>query len=80
MTSAAERLAIDMIKLPLPDRANLAHLLIESLDSDYDSNVANDWKAVIAKRSQEIKEGKVICRPSLDVVDEIKEKIKNVSS
>ena len=79
MTLVAEKLAVDMIKLPLPDRANLAHLLIESLDSNYDNNIDNDWKKVISKRSQEIKKGKVICRPSLDVVDEIKEKIKNVS-
>ena len=75
MTLVAEKLAVDMIKLPLPDRANLAHLLIESLDSNYDDNIDDDWKRVISKRSQEIKEGKVICRPSLDVVDEIKGKI-----
>lgn len=80
MTLVAEKLAVDMIKLSLPDRANLAHLLIESLNSNYDNNIDHDWKKVISKRSQEIKAGKVICRSSLDVVDEIKKKIKNVSS
>ena len=80
MTLVAEKIAVDMIKLPLSDRANLAHLLIESLNSHYDNNIDNDWKKAISKRSQEIKEGKIICRPSLDVVDEIKGKIKNVSS
>ena len=80
MTLIAEKLAVDMIKLPSSDRASLAHLLIESLDSNYDNNIDNDWKNVISKRSQEIKEGKVICRPSFDIIDEIKEKIKNVSS
>lgn len=80
MTLVAEKLANDMIKLSLTDRANLAHILIESLDTDYDKNVDGDWKKVISKRSQEIKEGKVVCRPSVDVVNEIREKIKNVSS
>ena len=80
MTLVAEKLANDMIKLPLPDRANLAHILIESLDSNHDKNIDDEWKKVISDRSQEIKEGKITCRPSLDVVDEIKGKIENVSS
>ena len=80
MTLAAEKLVSDIIKLPLPDRANLAHLLIKSLEPNPENNIDKQWEKTISKRSQEIKSGKVICRSSFDVINEIKMKLKNVSA
>lgn len=62
MSVAAEKVA-EVLALPAPDRAFLAHQLIASLDPQHDADADAQWEEVLDRRSREIDEGKVTCRP-----------------
>ena len=72
MSIAAEKIA-EVLALPEQDRAYLARQLIASLDSTLDNDVETEWQEVIDRRSREIDEGKVHCRP----VDQVMQKIRD---
>jgi putative addiction module component (TIGR02574 family) len=72
MSIAAEKIVAEAPALPEDDRAFLARELIVSLDSDTHSNAETEWAAVIDRRSREISEGKVQCRPIEDTVRDIR--------
>ncbi len=74
MSLTAEKVA-EMLALPQADRAFLAHQLIASLDDTVDPDAEAQWNDVIDRRSREIEEGKVSCRPIEEVVQEIREKL-----
>jgi putative addiction module component (TIGR02574 family) len=65
----------EVLALPEKDRAFLAQQLIASLDSAIDANAETEWNAVIDRRSREIEEGKVTCRPIKDVVQDIRKRL-----
>ena len=71
MSIAADKVA-EMLALPENDRAFLAHQLIASLDGAADENTERDWHEVIDRRSREIDEGRVTCRPVEQVVGDIR--------
>jgi len=74
---AAEKLA-EVLALPEQDRAFLARELISSLDDYADPDAETQWQEVIERRSREIEEGKVTCRPVEEVVQDIRNKpVKN---
>ena len=62
MSIAAEKVA-EVLALPEQDRAFLARQLIASLDNAVDADAETQWQQVIDRRSREIEEGKVSCRP-----------------
>jgi len=72
---AAEKMA-EMLALPEQDRAWLARRLIASLDNTVDSDSETDWQSVIDRRSREIQEGKVVCRPVEQVVRDIRQTLR----
>jgi len=72
--SIAEKVA-EVLALPAQDRAYLAHQLIASLDDTVDADAETQWQEVIDRRSREIDEGKVSCRPVEQVVDDIRAKL-----
>jgi putative addiction module component (TIGR02574 family) len=74
MSIAAEKIA-EVLALPASDRAYLARQLIASLDPHQDADAEAQWHEVIDRRSREIDEGKVSCRPVDDVVQEIRAKL-----
>jgi putative addiction module component (TIGR02574 family) len=74
MSIAAEKVA-EVLAWPAQDRAYLARQLIASLDDAVDSDAETQWHAVIDRRSREIEEGKVGCRPVEQVVQEIRNKL-----
>ncbi len=74
MSIAAEEVA-EVLALPEQDRACLAHQLIASLDNTLDPDAETQWNEVIDRRSRDIEEGKVICRPMEQVVDNIRTKL-----
>ena len=74
MSLAAERVA-QVLALPEEDRAYLARQLIASLDNTVDADAETQWLDVIDRRSREIKEGKVSCRPVEQVVQDIRGKL-----
>lgn len=74
MSIAAEKVA-EVLALPEQDRAYLARKLIASLDDTMDADVETQWQEVIDRRSREIEEGKTICRPVEQVVQDIRDKL-----
>jgi putative addiction module component (TIGR02574 family) len=74
MSVAAEKVA-EVLALPVQDRAYLAHQLIASLDGNIDADAETQWNEVIDRRSHEIEDGKVNCRPPGKAVREIRAKL-----
>jgi len=75
MSIAAEKVA-EVLALPEADRAFLARRLIASLDDTVDADAETQWGEVIDRRSREIQEGKVSCRPVEQVVQDIRNKLR----
>ena len=74
MSVAAEKIA-EVLALPAADRAFLAHQLITSLDDTVDADAQAQWQEVLDRRSREIDEGKVNCRPVEEAVRDIRAKL-----
>ena len=72
MSITAEKIAAEALALPEDDRAFLARELIVSLDSETCPEAEAQWTEVIGRRSREISEGKVQCRPIEDTVQSIR--------
>ena len=73
MSISAEKVA-EVLALPEEDRAYLAHRLIASLDST-DVDAEAQWNEVIDRRSREIEEGKVQCRPIEETLRDVRAKL-----
>jgi len=74
MSIAAEKVA-EVLALPEKDRAFLVRRLIASLDDAVDPDAETEWNDVIERRTHEIEEGKVNCRPVEQVVRDIRGKL-----
>jgi len=74
MSVTAEKVA-QVLALPVQDRAFLAHQLIASLDDVADVDAEAQWRDVIDRRSREIDEGQVVCRPVAEALQEIRSKL-----
>ena len=74
MSVAAEKIA-EVLALPVQDRAFLAHQLIASLDNAVDMDAETQWRDTIDRRSREIEEGQVRCRPVEETVRDIRAKL-----
>jgi putative addiction module component (TIGR02574 family) len=64
-----------VLALPEQDRAYLARQLIASLDPQHDADSEEQWVEVIERRSHEIEEGRVTCRPVEETVRDIRAKL-----
>lgn len=74
MSVTTEKVA-EVLALPEEDRAYLARQLIASLDDTIDADAETQWQETIDRRSREIEEGKVTCRPVEGVVRDIRAKL-----
>jgi putative addiction module component (TIGR02574 family) len=74
MSVTAEKVA-EVLALPAQDRAYLARQLISSLDDCVDEDAETQWLGVIERRSREIEEGKVECRPVAATVRDIRARL-----
>lgn len=74
MSVAADKIA-EVLALPVQDRAFLAHQLIASLDNVVDLDAEKQWRDAIDRRSREIEEGQVKCRPVAETVRDIRAKL-----
>ena len=63
-----------LLRLSKAERAELAHLLISSLDDTIDADAEAEWDKELVRRVKEIEEGKAVGRPAFEVLDEIREK------
>jgi putative addiction module component (TIGR02574 family) len=74
MSVAAEKIA-EVLALPAQDRAFLAHQLIASLDNIVDIDAEAQWREAIDRRSREIEDGQVQCRPVAEAIRDIRAKL-----
>ncbi len=57
MFGSLDQLKSDLLQLPTDQRAELAHVLIHSLDEGADADVEAAWDAELARRTEEIDRG-----------------------
>ncbi|ADE15100.1 conserved hypothetical protein [Nitrosococcus halophilus Nc 4] len=74
MKSEIEEIAEKALNLPLPARASLAELLLESLDYEEDFLISDEWMNEIQKRCREIDEGKVKLISAEDALAQLQKK------
>jgi putative addiction module component (TIGR02574 family) len=74
MSIPAEKMA-EVLAWPEQERAFLVRQLIASLDDTVDSDAETEWQTVIERRSREIEEGNVHCRPVEQAVHDIRDKL-----
>lgn len=69
MTEKAQELLEQALKLATTERADLAARLLESLDADVDDPavVEREWREEIARRVQDLREGRVTPIPADEV-------------
>lgn len=56
---AAEALYDEALSLEMRDRAKLARLLLESLETESDGDAVSTWNETIARRAQQLDDGGV---------------------
>lgn len=69
-----EKLKVELDKLPLEQRAELAQYLIRSLDEEEDEEAEQAWAAELDRRAAQIKNGEVKGKPAEQVFSELREK------
>ena len=74
MTEAAEELKVKALELSDKDRAELAHLLLVSLDEDVEEGVEAAWDAELDRRVREIDSGQATGRDAFEVLAEMRNK------
>lgn len=67
MTTQANQLLEDAKQLSAADRADMAALLIESLDPSVDQDVDDAWQREIARRVAELDSGNAVTVPWSEV-------------
>jgi len=74
VTEAAEELKVKALELSDKDRAELAHLLLVSLDEDVEEGVEAAWDAELDRRVREIDSGQATGRDAFEVLAEMRNK------
>lgn len=74
MSQAAEELKVELAKLPIPERAELAQFLIRSLEKGWDLETEAAWDAELARRAAEIKSGNAKGESAQVVFDQLRKK------
>lgn len=73
--SEFEEVTTKAMALPDESKAELAELLIQSLDEKEDKYVKSAWLAEIRRRDQEIRAGASVTKPADQVLREAREKL-----
>jgi putative addiction module component (TIGR02574 family) len=72
MSDRLDSLKALALSLPSGERAELAHLLIDSLDDEPEGDVEAAWDAELARRAEEIRSGRVVGKPADQVFSELR--------
>jgi putative addiction module component (TIGR02574 family) len=67
MSPRSEQLLHDVLRLPEPERAEMASKLIESLDGEAESDVDEAWAAEIERRCAALDSGEAVTSDWEDV-------------
>jgi len=71
-----EKVSAKAMALPAESRAELAEILIQSLDEKECEEVKSAWLAEIRRRDQEIRAGASVTKPADQVLREAREKLR----
>lgn len=74
--SEFEEVTAKAMALSPKDRAELADLLIQSLEEKEDEDVKSAWLAEIQRRDKEIRAGAPVTKPAEQVLREAREKLR----
>jgi putative addiction module component (TIGR02574 family) len=74
MIQSLERWKAELAGLSVQDRSELAHFLLESLDSTEDVNAETAWQAELEQRASDIKSRVAVGKPAEQVFAELREK------
>ncbi len=74
MSEIAEKLKLELSRLSIQERAELASFLINSLDEDINDDVEVAWDTELRKRLEDIHCGTAVGEPSEGVLSELREK------
>lgn len=69
-----DQLKAELDKLPVDQRAELAHYLIQSLDEEEDEGAEAAWDAELERRAAQITLGEAKGKPADKVLSELREK------
>lgn len=65
-----EKITSETLSLPTVERAELAEILIQSLDEKEDEDIRTAWLQEIRQRDREIRSGKAVLKPVDQVLRE----------
>ena len=68
MSTAAQKICIEALSLPRQSRVEIAERILASLEEKADKQAEKSWKAVVRRRSSEIRSGKAKVRQAEDVM------------
>jgi len=71
-----EDVTVEALALPSESRAELAEILIQSLDEKEDETIRDAWLAEIRRRDQEIRSGLPVTKPADQVFKEAREQLR----
>jgi putative addiction module component (TIGR02574 family) len=74
MAALTEKLTNALLQLSARDRAEVAYLLIRSLDNEEDADAEAEWDAELTRRWEEITSGVAKGRPFEEVIAALREK------
>ncbi len=74
MSGSLGQLKSDLMQLPTEQRAELAHVLILSLDEGVDVDAEAAWDAELARRMEQIERGEARGEPAETVFARLREK------
>ena len=68
MSTAAQKICIEVLSLPRQSRAEIAERILASLEDKTDSKAEKSWRAVLRRRRAEVHSGKAKVRLAQDVM------------
>ena len=71
-----EKITSETLSLPTKERAELAEILIQSLDEKEDDDIRSAWLQEIRQRDREIRSGKAVLKPVDQVLREAREQLR----
>jgi putative addiction module component (TIGR02574 family) len=71
MSATLEELKSTLSGLPIPERAELIHYLLHTLEAD-DEGAASEWLALAERRMTDIRAGRVIGIPAEEVMESLR--------
>lgn len=74
MTATAEKLVSELAGLSVRDRAEAAHYLLHTLDTDSDTEVEAAWDAELARRGELIRSGRATGEPAEQALAELRQR------